>query len=329
MLDQYSMQLWSWWALFGAAVTLGLVVANDDDDPPAAPPTEPPTDPRLEPFEIYSDFEADSYENLSVGTPGDDEIIASLTAPGAINGEAGNDIIRASNFNDYVLGGFGDDSIRGEPGADIIRAGEGADDIHGGFGNDTIYGDAGNDYINGARDNDRVSGGEGDDHIIGFYGADSISGDAGNDTLSGYRSGFAAPRAGETEEADTLDGGDGDDQLWLSNGDQGTGGAGKDQFLADWRSEDTLKSVTINDYNAQEDQISLLITPPAEGEPMPEVTQQVSEDGADRLVYMNGIEIARVVGAGSGGDLNIATLTEPPASGQDDTADEEEQPPAP
>ncbi|SIT03224.1 Hemolysin-type calcium-binding repeat-containing protein [Paracoccus saliphilus] len=311
MLDEYTMQLWSWWALFGATLALGLSLGNDDDDNSSGP--EP--DPDHAPFEGLEDFNPEAYEDFTIGTPGQDDLVAEAFKPTAMAGGADDDIIKGSNLDDYILGGFGDDGIRGEPGNDIIRAGEGNDNVHAGFGDDLVFGDAGNDTINGGHGDDGIAGGEGDDNLFGWGGSDVVLGGAGDDTLSGLRMERAAPRdAAEAEQdgPDTLEGGEGNDQLWLSDGDNGTGGEGEDSFIADWRSDDITSSVTINDYNADEDQIALLINSPEEGQDLPEITQEITENGEDRLVFMDGVEIARVVGAGSGDELDIATLTESP-----------------
>lgn len=313
MLDDYTMQLWSWWALFGLTLAIGLSVGDDDDNDVVAPEPEP--DPNLAPFAEFENFDPEAYDDLVTGTPGEDELTAKPFTRTAMNGVADDDIIKGSNLNDYILGGFGDDMIRGEPGDDIIRTGEGNDHLHAGYGDDIVYGEGGNDSLNGGHGDDRISAGDGDDNVFGFAGTDLVLGGAGDDTLSGLRFERAAPRddtEARQDGPDTLDGGDGNDQLWLSDGDNGTGGEGEDSFIADWRSDHITTSVTINDYNAEEDQIALLIPPPEDGQDLPEVTQEVSDDGADRLVFMDGVEIARVVGAGSGGEIDIATMTESP-----------------
>ncbi|WP_170167029.1 calcium-binding protein [Paracoccus methylarcula] len=310
MLNEYTMQIWSWWALFGATLALSLSLGDDDDSSSAPDP-----DPDHAPFEGLEDFNPEAYEDFIIGTPGPDDLTAEDFKPSAMAGQADADRITGSNLDDYILGGFGDDMIRGEPGNDIIRAGEGDDHVHAGFGNDIVFGDAGNDTINGGHGDDGITGGEGNDSLYGWGGSDTVLGGEGNDTLSGLRPDRAAPRdaaEAESDGPDILMGGDGDDQLWLSDGDEGTGGEGQDSFIADWRSDHITSSTTIHDYNAEEDQIALLINPPEDGQDLPEVTQEVSEDGEDRLVFMDGVEIARVVGAGSGDELDIATLTESP-----------------
>lgn len=310
MWNQYTMELMSWWGLFAVTVGLGLALANDDDP---SGPREPEVDPRLEPFEIYDDFDIGDYDALNIGTENNDQLTAEPKVPTAINGGLGNDAIQGSEKDDYILGGEGRDAIRPGEGDDIVRGGAGSDQIIAWDGDDSIYGEADGDKMNGSVGDDFVSGGDGNDLMIGWLGADTVTGDAGDDTLSGYRAIAAKPDDGKMEEADSLDGGDGNDRLWLSNGDTGTGGAGGDEFLADWRTTDKLDRVTLTDFNRDEDRISLLVNPTTEGEDPPEVTQAVSEDGADRLVYLNGAEIMRVVGAGQGGDLKIATMTEPPS----------------
>lgn len=311
MWNQYTMELVSWWVLFAGALGLGLALANDDD---SSGPSEPEVDPRLEPFQLYDDFDADDYDEITVGTPNNDELFAQPKVPTAINGGEGNDAIQGSDKDDYILGGGGRDAIDPGDGDDIIRGGAGRDQIIARDGDDTIYGEADGDVLNGSPGDDLVSGGDGDDLIIGWTGADTVLGDAGNDTISGFRQIREIPNLQIDEEADILDGGDGNDRLGLSHGDTGTGGAGNDEFITDWRTNEKLDSVTITDFNAKEDKIALLVNPPAEGEELPEITQKASDDGVDRLIYMNGVEVMRVVGAGAGDDLKIETITEAPTS---------------
>ena len=96
---------------------------------------------------------------------GNDIVSLSSAIPGAINGDAGNDLLR---------GGRGDDEISGGAGNDIVYGGGGDDDIDGGEGNDYLIGGAGADNL---------SGGAGDDRILAvdLKSTDSISGGDGDD----------------------------------------------------------------------------------------------------------------------------------------------------
>ncbi|MEM7683207.1 MAG: hypothetical protein AAF293_00175 [Pseudomonadota bacterium] len=88
------------------------------------------------------------------------------------------------------------EAIRGTDHDDVIRAIEGNLDLFGGAGNDTLTNSYGFDRgeLRGAT----MDGGAGDDSIIGTYQADSIDGGTGNDTI-------------RVSDADTVSGGEGDD----------------------------------------------------------------------------------------------------------------------
>lgn len=313
MFETYTMQLMSWWLLFGVAVLGGVAFADNDNDGGATPAPAP--EPELAPFAGFDDFDPNAFGDIFVGTEADNTLNAPHNVPSAIAGLGGNDLLDASYEADYILGGEGNDTIFGRPGADIIRGGDGNDLIQAGWQNDTVTGDAGNDTIDGLYGHDVLLGADGDDLITGFEGNDRLIGDAGNDTLSGYdliRS-DSSGNAG-SDGADILDGGEGNDQLWLGGGDRGTGGAGADAFISDARSETDTGVAIITDYNSDEDQLFVIVPKPAEGATMPEITQSVSENGEDRLILLDGVEIARVVGAGQGNDLDVKTVTEAPQS---------------
>lgn len=97
--------------------------------------------------------------------------------------------------------------------------------------------------IYGTEEDDVLTGTSGNDSVLGGYGSDTLFGLAGNDTLegaisNGYDSAPDVLYGGEGNdrlaagEGSYLDGGDGDDYLWLHSGGDGTptllGGAGDD-----------------------------------------------------------------------------------------------------
>lgn len=133
-----------------------------------------------------------------------------LTAPGTVEGGAGDDTLQGSYGPDVLRGGAGDDIVYGGAGADLVNGNTGADTVHGDAGDDTLSGGQGSDALFGEADNDL---------LYGNMGADSLDGGMGNDTIRGG------------QDNDVIDGGAGDD--WLS-GDRGddtlTGGAGADTF---------------------------------------------------------------------------------------------------
>ena len=87
-----------------------------------------------------------------------------------------------ADFDQFIVGGAGDDTIDGGAGNDQINGGAGDDTIDGGAGNDQIGGGAGIDMINGGAGNDEIYGDDGDDTIEGGAGNDEINGNDGTDT---------------------------------------------------------------------------------------------------------------------------------------------------
>jgi len=193
-------------------------------------------------------------------------------ASGLITGTSGGDHLVASNLNDTVDGGAGDDVIIGSSSstdahghlveADIYMGGAGADTITGGDGNDHIYGNemttaagsvdgadslsggGGNDYIQGNAGNDTIDGGAGADRIYGGAGNDSLMGGDGNDYVQGNKG------------DDILSGGNGDDVVHGgADNDSLRGDAGNDQLYGDAGNDvvmggagiDTLTGGTGND----------------------------------------------------------------------------------
>ncbi|WP_262696492.1 beta strand repeat-containing protein [Kordiimonas aquimaris] len=193
------------------------------------------------------------------GGDGDDTISGGAGAD-FLRGDDGNDSISGGNGDDRSFAGpddTGDDTVEGNAGNDVIGAGAGDDLIVGGdigtnvfggnvnpAGSDTLFGGAGNDFIvAGAFNpgtNTVVNTGSGDNVIYSSTGNDTLFGDDANDTLGGgdgsdsitggdgsdiIYGGIGSP----TDNADTLDGGAGDDQIFASfDDDLITAGEGND-----------------------------------------------------------------------------------------------------
>jgi len=78
----------------------------------------------------------------------------------ALNGGAGNDVLKGTNVNDSFDGAAGNDTLLGGGGGDILSGGGGDDRLDGGTGNDTLTGGAGADaFVWNARSGgiDRVT----------------------------------------------------------------------------------------------------------------------------------------------------------------------------
>ena len=125
---------------------------------------------------------------------------------------AGDDTIIGSPLNDYLFGNGGSDRILGKGGNDTLDGGDGEDLLFGGDGDDELYGRAGKDTLLGEGGNDDLFGGEDNDRLDGGIGSDLLQGEAGDDRLDGGQ------RPDDlTIEADTLDGGAGDDTYLITD----------------------------------------------------------------------------------------------------------------
>ncbi|MBU9699204.1 Hint domain-containing protein, partial [Rhodobacteraceae bacterium HSP-20] len=214
------------------------------------------------------------------GNPGDDTLSGG-EGNDTLSGGENNDTLNGEGGNDSLLGGDGRDLADGGEGDDVINTrstqatpdvaggasdsdpNDDRDTIFGGGGNDTIlagddadsiFGGDGNDSIDGGVDNDTIDGGADDDVILGDEGRDSILGGLGNDLLFG---GVAGPtgeivNAGGVDplpsnNADTLDGGAGDDTIFgYDDNDSLVGGDGSD-VLDGGIDDDTLSGGADND----------------------------------------------------------------------------------
>ena len=97
-------------------------------------------------------------------------------------------------------------------------------------------------------------------------------------------------------DADVLDGGDGNDTLIFDRADTATGGAGNDTF---WLYHDTGSGVgfaEITDFSSGQDFLRISLNPDlTSGDP--DVTVAPSGDGSDGIVTVNGEGVAVLVGA--------------------------------
>ncbi|SDL66874.1 hypothetical protein [Maricaulis salignorans] len=183
----------------------------------------------------------------------------------SLTGSAFDDFLQGKNgINVTMDGGAGNDEIWGYDGDDTLIGGDGADKLRGYDGNDSLSGGEGDDIL---------LGGDGDDTLIGGAGADSLQGHGGFDTADYSASGAGIDvrlwRGGTNSGGDahgdklrdieavigsdfddflqgkngvdvTLDGGDGNDEIWGYNGnDRLIGGDGADKLRGD-RGADSL-----------------------------------------------------------------------------------------
>ncbi|MFI9028059.1 calcium-binding protein [Streptomyces sp. NPDC053560] len=168
------------------------------------------------PEPLGSDDSTD-YE-VDLGDGDDRATIASESgAIGAIQGGAGNDVLKGTGQTQYN-GGDGNDRIDGSDGlgADggagddivtgacqyICRGGAGNDSVTGTGDINALYGDDGSDILHAGSENDEVYGGRGNDKLYGEDGNDTMYGNSGDDVLYGGRG------------KDTLSGGPGTDKVY-------------------------------------------------------------------------------------------------------------------
>lgn len=91
-------------------------------------------------------------------------------------GDEGNDVLRGTLLDDYLLGGTGND---------VLLGGAGEDHLEGGTGNDVLRaGDGADGWVTGEAGNDLVDGGAGNDFLDGGVGRDTLLSGAGNDTIN-------------------------------------------------------------------------------------------------------------------------------------------------
>jgi len=192
-------------------------------------------------------IEARGGTNEVHGGPGNDTISSSGSS--RLFGDSGDDRIFSSfnMFDQYLVGGPGDDLIWSHKGDDTLIGGEGKDVIYGSWGSDSIDGGPGDDTLSGQQDDDTIRGGDGDDLIMGWGGEDSLWGDGDDDTLQGG-AGNDAVHGGDGTDlvvggsdddvlyggpgTDTVNGRDGDDELNGADGeDLLKGGPGNDKLL--------------------------------------------------------------------------------------------------
>jgi len=238
-----------------------------------------------------------------------------------VDAGAGDDTITTGTGAAYVFGGEGADRIEvgegiaavfGGAGDDLITGGDTAPAyLDGGAGDDVIIGGDAGEIIEGGvhiggtgeTDDDTISGGAGDDVIRGGYGADTLSGDAGDDVIDHLGTSderVVAERHAFSwhidDEADTLDGGAGDDTLIMDRADTATGGSGDDVFWLYFDQDSGVGAAEITDFEPGSDFLRVSLNPEVV-HGTPDVEVMPSQDGDDGLVIINGDVVAILQGA--------------------------------
>lgn len=160
-----------------------------------------------------------------------------------MSGDAGIDLIFASDGDDVLFGGTGVDVLAGADGADCLWGNDGLDLGIGGDGQDQLVGGAGLDLLLGGAEGDVLFGESGIDIMLGGEGADSLDGGSQLDIILGGAGEDLAYGGTELDivlggdEADCVDGEDGEDILLGGDGNDvlldsmlSLGGAGEDEL---------------------------------------------------------------------------------------------------
>ncbi len=198
---------------------------------------------------------------------------------------AGNDQVTVrSGFADITTGDGADTVDASGLQGGIIRAGSGdlifgsdvATDPNAFYANTAVgaelhddvdyRGGAADEYIAAFGDGATVDGGPGDDVILNFDGAATLSGGAGDDLIDAHafaeeydQNSIQRFNTGDGH-ADMVDGGDGNDRIFVDGGDTVTGGSGSDQIEAAFHFGTGSEPVIITDFQPSEDQIFLNIS---------------------------------------------------------------------
>ncbi len=195
-----------------------------------------------------------STDNTILGNGGNNTL-AGLAGADWIMGRGGGDTVSGGDGADTAFGDSGDDLLYGDGAADRLYGGAGADTLSGGDGDDVLRGEAGPDSLIGGNGNDmadyatapdrvwlvlatggilghaagdqfqsveRVNGSLFDDTLTGDSGANLLRGQDGADWLD----------SGDAGGRDTLQGGIGNDYLFVNTGDVVDGGPGYDYVNA-------------------------------------------------------------------------------------------------
>ena len=192
-----------------------------------------------------------------------------------LGARGGDDRLDGGDGDDWLFGNGGKDELDGGPGDDVLNgddpyvvfSSQQADTLHGGAGNDRLFGHGGDDELDGGPGDDVLVGGHGSDTLAGGEGDDRLYADVPDDwggPTRAYledkengavmvRAAHASPGAMIQEHAlaiselprlawerhhtNVLDGGDGDDLLFASEGtDILKGGSGDDIYVIPLRS---------------------------------------------------------------------------------------------
>ncbi|MEM8656282.1 MAG: hypothetical protein AAGF36_16240 [Pseudomonadota bacterium] len=235
-------------ALLGLLGIALVVEITDDDDDDTSTTSDEPGNPEGTREEGTEDADL-----LDTGG-GDDTVF----------GGEGDDALLTGTGDDRAFGGDGGDLVLGEQGDDFLRGGANDDFVNGGLGEDTLFGDAGNDALDGTDVID----------IAGIFEASRQAAADEEELDEDDLAAFIDPSR-EMGEADTLNGGVGDDILIAGSNDVVSTGTGSDEVsIGDWVIPG--EPVEIVDFDVEEDTIVYNFV---EGTTPPNVTFGETDDG--------------------------------------------------
>ncbi|WP_294228047.1 hypothetical protein [uncultured Shimia sp.] len=228
-------------------------------------------------------------------------------------------LLEGGASNNDLTGTHGPDLLDGKDGDDTLRGQQDDDNLFGSEGDDALFGGDGDDYLTGGEGDDALYGDSGNDTLIGYTGQDTLEGGSGDDWLFGADLTNRDPEVADsyldrepdteletqeptdTEEADKLYGGAGNDNLILGAHDTGTGGDGNDTFnIGHWVEED---APLITDFNPEEDMVSIIVPDTV---PLPTIT--LERVGDETHVLADDVIMARITGSADGFDASDVTF---------------------
>lgn len=204
--------------------------------------------------------------------------------PLSVTGGEGDDTLSLSGGGYSVTGGAGADVISLGDARDVAVSAAAGDTVVGGTGDGNhilltqsamFQGGAADDYVVTASTG-AVSAGAGNDAVIGIGGAASVSGGEGEDWLVGtidefYRAPTATSLLSQytSFDADTLDGGAGNDVIWASHGDLVSTGTGSDSVTTFLDAGAGYQPTTVTDFDSTMDQLQIVFDSYGMGDEVP------------------------------------------------------------
>lgn len=225
----------------------------------------------------------------------DDDRVDLEDGDDTLEGTTGADLMVGGFGNDVLIGRGGDDLMIAQGGADTLDGGDGVDALLGGKGDDSLDGGDGDDLLVGGKGQDTMSGGRGDDLL---FGADVLRDVALTDAILAARTPeeldeilgsdrYNAPTR-DLGEADSLDGGEGEDLLLLGANDTGTGGEGEDLVVVgDWMNTDEGHAVVTDLRDARSSGDILVLEWDSSG-PEPELELEHDDDAGVSNLFVDG-----------------------------------------